>query len=216
MSAIKYKVKPGDVLSIIAKHNYGNSHLYIAIAHLNGIKPPYVIQPGQWIELPATVQGAKRLTHGAPGGGSASPNPAGTPGAAPAGQPASATGGATGSPGAHAASKGHHAHDKAVQQILQTIPKDKLKGQLADWLRYGRIHVRDGKPPTSSWLPTFKTTDEFRKFMKSVEQLAWDLQVYQDAPDVYTQDKYPDPGYEPHDQSGKKVTKDRFRGMFTQ
>ncbi len=47
-----YTVKSGDSLSAIAKDELGNIDLWPSIAKLNGINPPYVIQPGQILELP--------------------------------------------------------------------------------------------------------------------------------------------------------------------
>jgi len=47
-----YVVKSGDSLSAIARDELGNIDLWQSIAKLNGINAPYVIQPGQILELP--------------------------------------------------------------------------------------------------------------------------------------------------------------------
>jgi len=48
-----YTVKPGDNLSKIAKHFYGNANKYAAIAKANNISNPDLIKVGQQIKLPA-------------------------------------------------------------------------------------------------------------------------------------------------------------------
>lgn len=47
-----YVVKSGDSLSAIARDELDNIDLWSSIAKLNGINPPYVIVPGQILELP--------------------------------------------------------------------------------------------------------------------------------------------------------------------
>lgn len=49
----EYVVKSGDTLWSIAKRSLGQGERYAEIAALNGIKPPYLIKPGQKLKLPA-------------------------------------------------------------------------------------------------------------------------------------------------------------------
>ena len=49
---MKYTVKAGDSLSIIARDVLGNMGLWPEIARLNNIEAPYTIFPGQTITLP--------------------------------------------------------------------------------------------------------------------------------------------------------------------
>lgn len=55
-----YTVKPGDTLSEIAltARNYGNTVTWEEIATANGIIYPFIIQPGQMLQIP----GVRRLT----------------------------------------------------------------------------------------------------------------------------------------------------------
>ena len=51
-----YVVKPGDTLSLIAGREYGNIMLWPALAQANPqISNPDVIQPGQVINIPDTI-----------------------------------------------------------------------------------------------------------------------------------------------------------------
>ena len=54
LAATKYTVVPGDSLSKIAKHFYGDANLWRRIweANRNQIKNPDLIQPGQILEIP--------------------------------------------------------------------------------------------------------------------------------------------------------------------
>ena len=47
-----YTVKPGDSLSKIAEHYYGDQMEYKKIAHYNNISTPDLIQPGQKLRIP--------------------------------------------------------------------------------------------------------------------------------------------------------------------
>ena len=47
-----YTVKPGDSLSKIAEHYYGDQMEYKKIAHYNNISNPDLIQPGQKLRIP--------------------------------------------------------------------------------------------------------------------------------------------------------------------
>lgn len=49
-----YKVKSGESLSVIAEAALGDMNRWPEIAHLNNIRHPYIIYPGQVIELPAS------------------------------------------------------------------------------------------------------------------------------------------------------------------
>lgn len=53
---MKYTVKKGDTLTIIARDVLGNMALWQQIALLNGLRSPYVIQPGQVLQLPDVRQ----------------------------------------------------------------------------------------------------------------------------------------------------------------
>ena len=47
-----YTVKDGDTLFQIAENECGDGNLYPAIAEANGISAPYLITPGQELEIP--------------------------------------------------------------------------------------------------------------------------------------------------------------------
>jgi nucleoid-associated protein YgaU len=47
-----YRIKRGDRLWLIAKHFYGDGHLWHKIADANGIPDPNDIHPGQVIIIP--------------------------------------------------------------------------------------------------------------------------------------------------------------------
>lgn len=55
---MEYTVNAGDSLSTIARDVLGNLTLWSDIAKLNGLAAPYVIYPGQVIQLPdpGTIQ----------------------------------------------------------------------------------------------------------------------------------------------------------------
>ncbi len=59
-----YTVKTGDSLSLIAKRFYGNAMLYPRIARANGITAPYIIQPGQVLQIPGTTHTASTSSSG--------------------------------------------------------------------------------------------------------------------------------------------------------
>lgn len=52
-AAQTYTVAPGDTLSKIAKHFYGDANEYRKIADANGIDDPNMIQIGQELTIPA-------------------------------------------------------------------------------------------------------------------------------------------------------------------
>ncbi len=47
-----YRVKGGDNLTKIAREALGDAQRWPEIAHLNGLRIPYLIYPGQVLELP--------------------------------------------------------------------------------------------------------------------------------------------------------------------
>lgn len=50
---VTYTVRPGDCLWGIAAHFYGNGSLYGRIATANGIRPPFIIHPGDRLRIPS-------------------------------------------------------------------------------------------------------------------------------------------------------------------
>jgi LysM repeat protein len=54
-----YTVKSGDSLSAIARDVIGNIDLWPNIARLNSISSPYVIKPGQVLQLPDNAASIK-------------------------------------------------------------------------------------------------------------------------------------------------------------
>jgi nucleoid-associated protein YgaU len=47
-----YLVRDGDSLSTIATAQLGKERRWVDIAELNGLEPPYTVQPGTRIKLP--------------------------------------------------------------------------------------------------------------------------------------------------------------------
>lgn len=50
-----YKVKSGENLTVIAGAALGDKNRWPEIAHLNSISHPYIIYPGQILELPPDI-----------------------------------------------------------------------------------------------------------------------------------------------------------------
>ncbi len=57
-----YVVKPGDSLSIIARDVIGDLSRWPELAMLNQLSSPYIIEPGQVLQLPADVTVPARST----------------------------------------------------------------------------------------------------------------------------------------------------------
>lgn len=58
----EYEVQRGDSLSVIARDELGDIDRWREIAMINGIAPPYTIEPGQVLELPVDEAEAEGMT----------------------------------------------------------------------------------------------------------------------------------------------------------
>jgi LysM repeat protein len=204
--AKKHKVKQGETLSDIAKLHYNDARLYKALARYNHIENPDMVYSGKSLIIPPSTSLTKLK-----GNSSTSQAKSGLPHGKPT--PDKSNGAIQGGK-ASTSNKNIKAKPEIQDRVLNATDQE-----LAYWLSKGRFLV-SGTDFSHEGFPKFTSINEFRQFMRVVEQVAYNRLVIKKNwtfARYYGGELWPPKGYEPIDpNTNQPVTKEGVAKWFSE